>query len=163
MQDLVAGHPVGLFQTRASGPDAPGAHASAKARTLRRRSIRVIALTVAVMLMSFGDLYMTLTHLKGIGMAEGNPVARLVMEYNSTTLLSAWKTASIVLACLVFLIARTRVMTEVACWFCVLVLLALTCKWIYYSSEITALTPTLSAISQSDSADWVSISETDGR
>jgi hypothetical protein len=127
---------------------------------LRRRAIRVLTLTFAVMLLSFGDLYMTLTHLKAAGMAEGNPIARYVIGFNSPELLAAWKTCSIGLACLVFIAARTRRTAEIACWFCTVVLLCLTCRWLAYSAELDTLTPTLSAISQSDGSGWVSLDDT---
>src|SRR6266478_4968970 len=57
------------------------------------RSCRVIALLVAVVLMSLGDLHITLTYLTSVGMSEGNPLARWVMGYNNPGLLVAWKLA----------------------------------------------------------------------
>lgn len=123
----------------------------------RRRAIRVWALVVAIVLLSLGDLWMTLTHLKGAGMGEANPIARYVIGFNSPALLAAWKCATVALACIIFVWARHRRTTEAACWACAGVLAALTVGWIQYANEAHKLTSTLPCVAQMESGVWVSM------
>lgn len=125
----------------------------------RRRAIRVWALTIAIVAMSLGDLSMTLTHLRAVGMGEGNPIARYVIGFNSPALLATWKCATVALACAIFLWARHRRSAEVACWACAGVLAALTVGWIHYANEASKLTPTLEQVSQVEGALWVTMTE----
>ena len=126
----------------------------------RGRSIRVVVLIIAIIALSLGDLSMTLTYLRSVGMGEGNPLARLVIEYNSPALLVAWKCASVLLACIIFGLYRKRAFTEVACWCCVAVLAWLTIRWWNYASEATDLAQHIHVLATaSDRADWVQLSQ----
>lgn len=125
----------------------------------RRRSLRVLTLIAAIVLMSLGDLYMTLEHLSTVGMGEANPIARFVIGYNSPALLAVWKLASVSLACLIFARFRTRWTAEAACWLCTLVLVGLTVMWINYSAELSTLTCSLPAMSQCDYSAWVHMTD----
>ncbi len=125
----------------------------------RRRALRVYTLMAAIVLMSAADLYMTLTHLSGVGMGEANPIARWVMSYGSPWLLGVWKFGCIGLACLIFTIARYRRSGEIACWTCLAVLTALTVHWIAYSAEASTLTPQMHIIASGEAANWVRMGE----
>jgi Domain of unknown function (DUF5658) len=107
----------------------------------RRRTVRVVMLLVAVVLLSLGDLYMTLVHLRGVGMVEANPIAREVIDLNSPPALAAWKLATVVLAVgLLFVVRRTR-SGEIGAWLAVAVLTWLTVRWTTYSEELAELHP----------------------
>lgn len=121
----------------------------------RGRSVRVVCLVSAIVMMSLADLVITLIYLRTVGMGEGNPVARYVMEHGSDSLLIAWKCASVALAVLVFVRYRDRRSTEGACWFCMVVLVWLLVRWIAYADEAWRLTPALHALAESESAMWV--------
>lgn len=124
------------------------------------RSIRVVVLIIAIIALSLGDLFMTMTYLRSGGMGEGNPVARLVIEYNSPALLVAWKCASVLLACLIFAVYRRKPFTEAACWCCVLILAWLTVQWWNYSSEAAELAQHIPVIATaSERTDWVQLTQ----
>ena len=124
----------------------------------RRRAIRVWLLVATIAILSIADLYMTLTHLRGAGMGEANPLARLVMSYQSPVLLSVWKCGCVGLACLILLKVRHKRSGEVGCWVCCVLLTALTVHWLRYSIEAPSYTAQISALSGTDApADWVSM------
>lgn len=122
----------------------------------RRRAARVFALMAGIVLMSMADLYMTLTHVMGPGMGEANPIARLVMSYNSPWLLGMWKCACVAVSCLIFFRARHHMIGEAACWACTLILTALTIHWIGYSAEASTLTPDMHILASGDyGSTWI--------
>ena len=124
----------------------------------RRRALRVWILVATIVVLSLSDLYMTLAHLQSAGMGEANPLARLVMSYNSPILLSAWKCACVALAALILILARFRPSGEIACWLSTVVLTALTVHWISYSSEASKFTTQINSMAQQEpSANWVSM------
>lgn len=126
---------------------------------LRRRGMRVTCLTVAVILMSLADLWITLVYLRSVGMGEGNPIARWVMQHWSEAGLIAWKCASVALAALVFMRYRQRRLTEVASWFCCGVLVWLLIKWMGYADEAWSLTSMLHILPEAEAAVWVKMGE----
>lgn len=137
----------------------PGAGDAALLRAARRRPFRVTCLTVAIILMSLADLYITITYLRTVGMGEGNPIARYVIQHGSQSLLIAWKCASVALASLIFLRYRDRKIVEAATWFAFGVLLLLLIQWIGYANEAWRLTPALHTLPDAESAMWVQMGE----
>jgi uncharacterized membrane protein YqjE len=141
---------------------ASGSLASARPATppdpaRQSRGRRVSILLAAILVMSIGDLYMTLTHLTTTGMLEANPLARLIMAYNSPMLLAAWKMSSVGLAVGILFWARHRGRTEIATWFCFLVLTWLTCRWTIYNDQISTLAEIPSAYAGRPNAEWVAM------
>lgn len=112
---------------------------------------------MGVALLSMVDLYMTLTHVMGAGMVEGNPLARGIMAYNSPALLAAWKISTVGLAIGILIHARKRRTGEIAAWICCGVLVWLTVRWVDYNAQIQALTPYLASISEQENTRWVAI------
>jgi hypothetical protein len=135
--------------------------ATSQAGPARRfgRPQRVAALLCVVVLLSIGDLYMTLTHLTGIGMLESNPIARMVMSYNSTAAVVSWKCATVLLAVLVLFFYRRTRQAELASWICTVILAALTLHWIRYNHEIHALDPEDAARAARADPRWVAITD----
>ncbi|HMN40620.1 MAG TPA: DUF5658 family protein [Phycisphaerales bacterium] len=123
----------------------------------RRRAIRVCLLVATIAILSMSDLYMTLTHLRGVGMGEANPLARLVISYNSPMLLSVWKCACVFLACVILVMARHRWSGEAASWVCAAVLTALTVHWATYCTEAATLTSQISTMQADPPSNWVSM------
>lgn len=107
-------------------------------RDPRRRPARVLALLAAVVLLSLGDLWMTLTHLRTVGMFEANPLAREVINLNSPLALAAWKLATVALAVGILFRLRARRAGEAGAWVCVAVLTWLTVHWVRYSDELSS-------------------------
>lgn len=82
--------------------------------------------------MSVGDLLLTLTYLKHLGMAESNPLARLVLDFKSPTLLVIWKMATVT-ACTSILLWKSRSRSaEIGAWAGTFVLAALMVHWSTY-------------------------------
>ena len=104
---------------------------------------------------------MTLAHLRSAGMGEANPLARMVISYQSPMLLSLWKCACVGLAALILILARFKRSGEVACWTCCFVLTALTIHWFNYSTEAAGLTRQINDMSTSPDrpANWVTIGQ----
>jgi hypothetical protein len=126
----------------------------------RRRAIRVWLLVATIIVLSVADLYMTLAHLRSAGMGEVNPLARVVISYQSPLILSLWKCACVGLAALILILARFRRSGEVACWTCCCLLTALTIHWFNYATEAASFTRQINEMSSSDRpANWVTIGQ----
>lgn len=119
------------------------------------RPRRVVLLLVAVLLMSLGDLYMTLTYLLNVGLLEGNPVARAVMLMNRPELLIGWKVASLGLGLGILYWARRSRNGELGAWLCFVVLSWLTVHWSAYNAQVEVLTPAIAEMSVARDARWV--------
>lgn len=140
------------------GPTQAGADRPA---VCRRRPTRVGALLVAVIALSLGDLYMTLFHLRSVGMIEANPLAREVIDLNSPYALSAWKLATVLVTVgILFMVRRTR-SGEVGAWLCVAVLTWLTLRWMDYSDELFALPPDVAVEAARSDPNWVAMAPLD--
>lgn len=124
---------------------------------LSRRAVRVMTLTAVVAFLGVLDLVFTLTYLRTVGMPEGNPIARMVMSYNSPAMLIAWKCATILASSFIFYLARRRITAELACWFCAFVLVWLTARWVNFAYEVEHVTPFVHALSECESRTWVSM------
>lgn len=107
---------------------------------VQARPRRVVLLLVAVLLMSLGDLYMTLTYLTNVGMLEGNPIARAVMAMNHPGLLIGWKVISLGLGLGILYWARRSRNGELGAWICFVILSWLTVHWSSYNAEMHELT-----------------------
>lgn len=119
------------------------------------RSERVIMLLVATLLMSLGDLYMTLTMVTSVGMLEANPISRLVMEQNSPALVIAWRVGTVLFGISILVYFRRLARAELASWVCFFALLALTLYWIQYIDALSILTPGYESLAQGGHAEWI--------
>ena len=123
----------------------------------RCRSKRVIILLFAVVLMSLGDLYMTLEHLTQFGMPEANPFAHAIIQYGSRTGLIAWKLATVLLAVGILFFARRRWSAEAGAFFCCAVMTWLTVRWLDYSTHITHIGRDADALVSAEDSIWISL------
>jgi len=124
----------------------------------RYRPTRVTAFLSGVVILSLGDLYMTLVHLLNFGMFEGNPVARGIMAHGSPAMLVIWKLITVSFAVGVMFWARRRLSAEAGALFCCLVLTWLTLQWAHYSDQVANLTNELHAMDNASEARWVTMS-----
>lgn len=124
---------------------------------LKRRTTRVCLLAAFIAAASGIDLYLTLTHLRTVGLIEANPIARLLIAQNCVWLLSGWKLLSVALALTIFVVNARRRACEAAAWFCAGVMVWLMLQWIGYSQQIGALTPVLHQLAQTDGTNWVTM------
>lgn len=103
---------------------------------LRGRTRRVLMLLSVVIVLSLGDLYLTVLFLADAGgFPEANPLARAIMSTQSIPLLVAWKLGTVLTTVgILYAIRRTR-SAELGAWVCFLVLGWLTVHWGQYVSE----------------------------
>jgi hypothetical protein len=126
----------------------------------RGRSTRVLLLAGLVTILSAADLYITAMYLLTIGMAEENPLARLIMSHGSIGYLSAWKAAS-VLPCLILMVAyRRRLSMELLGWVASAVLVNVMLRWVAYADETDLLLIALQALEEGSDHRWVSLART---
>lgn len=111
------------------------------------RPHRVLGLLAGVVLLSGGDLYMTLLHLKNFGMLEANPLARGIMAHGTAGDLVAWKFCTVGLAVGILFFARKKPSAEFAAVFCCLVLTWLTWRWVAYSDQVAGITGEMQELS----------------
>lgn len=119
------------------------------------RERRVFLLLFGVLAMSAGDLYMTLTHLTGPGMLEGNPLARGIMGFNSPVALTLWKLVTVSLGVGILIYARRTRFGEVGAWICCALLTWLTIRWVDYNDRVGELTPYLTVLADGGDVRWV--------
>ncbi len=123
----------------------------------RCRATRVMILLVGVVLMSLGDLYMTLEHLTQSGMPEANPLAHAIIQYGSRTGLIVWKLATIVLAAGILFYARRRVSAELGALFCCGVMAWLTVRWLDYNTHVSEIVRDAHELVTDEQSQWVSL------
>ena len=113
---------------------------SKQARQRRDRSRRVVLLIVGIVLLSLGDLVITLILLKSTGMAEANPIASyLIRSTGSGFVLAAYKALTVGVCVSLLYRLRPSVEGEVAAW-CAMAVLALTAvQWYQYMHELDDL------------------------
>jgi len=107
------------------------------------------------MLMSIGDLYMTLTYLMSVGMMELNPIARGILQFDSPTLLGLWKVVTLSLGLSILYRLRATRKVELGAWICFMVLSALTAYWMVYVDALSELTPAVASLSTGHDPAWI--------
>jgi len=128
-------------------------------RAANAKSRRVVLLILAIGLMSFADLVITLTYMRSVGMIEANPIARLMLEIGSIDQLVRYKLFTMSLSCGVLYLLRRHARAEHGAWVCVALLFALTIHWVRYNDKVVDYSNDIHVISQSpeDVPYWVHI------
>jgi len=98
------------------------------------RSERVIWLLAGVVILSFVDLFLTISYLTSVGMSEGNPIAVwLLHTTNSVWPLALYKIATVALCVSLLYFNRRKRQSELASWCAMIILVALSIWWNQYS------------------------------
>lgn len=129
---------------------------------LCRRGFRVLMLVATVVVLSLADLHMTLLHATTVGMAEDNPVARVMISQGDPLLLTVWKLGTVGLVGFIFVVARRRRSAEIGAWLCVGMLSFVMLRWIQYGEIAHELTPMMGSSFAADDSKWV-VMALDGR
>jgi hypothetical protein len=129
----------------------PISHASSP----ESRCIRVAMLLSATLIMSIGDLYMTLTLATSVGMLEANPFSRAVMAQDSPALVILWRMGTLLFGLGILYHFRRLGRAEIAAWICFLALLTLTIYWTQYIEAIQTLTPAYGSLAMTSDPDWI--------
>lgn len=153
--------PINAHAPRPAGPDQP-AQPAATPRRLRvaerlaaTRPVRVTALLAAICIMSLADLHLTLEYVRTVGMSEGNPLARWIMQHGSAAGIVGWKLATVAVGCgILFATRRTR-QSELATWGCCLALTWLTLQWDAYAEKVPQITSVIHEANPVKCTTWV--------
>ncbi len=112
-------------------------HLEPQKRLRRDRSRRVVLLIVGIVVLSIGDLGLTLLHLKSSGMMEANPVAAWIIAHTgSSVLLTAYKALTVAICAGLLFRLRRHVEGEIGAWCALLILAAVSFQWYQYTREI---------------------------
>ncbi|MGD9692436.1 MAG: hypothetical protein AB7G17_10480 [Phycisphaerales bacterium] len=120
---------------------------------LGARERRVALLVVAVVLMGLTDLLCTLTHMRGPGMIESNPVARWFAMIGGERELVLYKLWTMALSGGLVYLMRRRWQAEAAGWVMVIVMLTLTAHWQRYNANAAVVASVADAMR--DSPGWI--------
>jgi hypothetical protein len=105
-------------------------------RQRRDRSRRVILLIVGVVLLSLGDLLITITYLQSTGMLEANPIAGYIIRVTgSVSILTAYKALTVFICVGLLYRLRRLVEGEVAAWCAVSILAFMSFQWYHYARQ----------------------------
>jgi len=113
-------------------------------------------LAALLAILSAADLYITGLYLSTTGMAEENPLARLVMSSGSLGYLSAWKLMTVMPALVLMVGYRRRLFVELLGWVACGVLIVVMIRWLQYASETHLLVSALDALQDNADGRWVS-------
>ena len=98
------------------------------------RSRRVLALIVAIIMLSTIDLLITLFHLQSIGMLEVNPLAAyLIRTTGSAWALAAFKALTIAVCVTLLYCSRLDIRGEIASWLAMVILVWVLVMWHFYT------------------------------
>lgn len=106
------------------------AHVSSDAVRARRVSVLVLAFAV----LGVADLVLTLSYMGGIGLFEGNPLARALVLGGGASTLAAFKLLTIALSAVILFGLRTKRSAELGAWLCVVVMSVVSLEWKKYST-----------------------------
>jgi len=102
----------------------------------KARARRVLLLIGLVIMLSIGDLHVTIIYLQSIGMHEMNPLAALVIQQGNIPGLIFFKGGSVMASISLILLLRHRWQGEFAAWTAALILCGLTLYWFTYSDYV---------------------------
>ncbi len=101
------------------------------------RSRRVIALIGAVVLLSLGDLLITLDYLKSSGLMEANPIAAYLIESTqSAWVLACFKGLTLGICVTVLFCLRRRREAEIGAWCAAAILVLTALQWHQYTRYV---------------------------
>ena len=111
---------------------------------------------VGIVVLSLGDLLITVTCLTTTGMIEANPVADFIIrQTGSVAVLAAYKALTVAICVgLLFRLGR-HVEGEAAAWCAILILAVLSLHWYHYVNEFEGLTDVEFAAGVADGEAWL--------
>jgi hypothetical protein len=135
-------------------------NAHAPAQVLRGlqsgRSRRVLVLIAGIIVLSVVDLIITLTHLKGAGMAEANPLARFVINATGSPIsLASFKLLTVLVCVGLLYKVRRTVQAELAAWCALGILACMSAMWFSYSRNLDSPMEVKLAQTSGVRGDWV--------
>lgn len=96
---------------------------------------------MGIVVLSFGDLAITLVCLRSTGMQEANPVASFLIRLtDSVSVLIAYKAATVAVCAGLLYRLRRQVEGEVAAWCSIVILAIMALQWHQYTANVESLT-----------------------
>jgi hypothetical protein len=94
-------------------------------------------LIVGIVLLSLGDLLITITYLRSTGMLEANPIAGYIIRLTgSVSVLTAYKALTVGVCVGLLYRMRRLVEGEVAAWCAVSILACMSLQWYHYGRQL---------------------------
>ncbi len=91
---------------------------------------------VGIVLLSLGDLLITITYLQSTGMLEANPIAGYIIRLTgSVSVLTAYKALTVAICVGLLYRLRRMVEGEVAAWCAVSILAFMSLQWYHYARQ----------------------------
>lgn len=118
-----------------------------------------MGLTMIVLILSLADLALTLTFLTSVGMAEENPIARMVIATGSAWVVVGFKVGLSLTACGIFWVARHRASGEIGAWAGALLMAWLMVRWQAYIDHSHHFTGVLVGQEHPTDVRWVALGE----
>jgi Domain of unknown function (DUF5658) len=125
---------------------------------LLHRPFRVVALALAIAVMSGADLYLTLLYVTHTGMNELNPLARAMMDYQSPAILALWKAGTVVISIGILILIRKQRSAEFGAWIGCLVMGSLMFHWQGYIETSNALNIEMAQAQNQHNSSWIMMS-----
>ncbi|MFG0329111.1 MAG: DUF5658 family protein [Phycisphaerales bacterium] len=122
---------------------------------VRARTRRVCLLVGLILLLSVGDLIVTLTFLKSTGMQELNPLAAYLIRQGSLAGLLLFKFGSMFACVSLILLVRHLRQGEVAAWIATAILVGLTLHWSTYTHQMLDIQNTHILSEAQSSSAWL--------
>lgn len=122
------------------------------------RPFRVVALSLAIVVMSSVDLYLTILYITHTGMNEVNPLARAMMEYQSPAILAVWKIGTVVISIGILMLIRKQRSAELGAWVGCLVMGWLMIHWVGFIESTQYIDIEMTIAQNRDNPTWIMIS-----
>lgn len=120
------------------------------------RRLRMLALLTAIVVLSAGDLVLTIGHMSTTGMYEANPlVAGLARMTESSLSIVNFKALTVLVGVGLLYRLRRYGSAELAAWLVAAVLVALSIQWHLYTSEISNMSLMVQVELAVHDAGWV--------
>ena len=150
---------VGMARTLSLKFDPFGRHAAVRpaGAHVRRRARRVHFLLIGILLLSAGDLALTLGHLQTTGMAEANPIAAFVIRStDSAAGLVIFKSLTVAICVTLLYCFRRHRAGEIAAWCGLAILAAMSVMWHAYSTSMES-PAAIRLVQASYGDDWLTL------
>ena len=121
------------------------------------REGRILGVLLAIAVMAYADLDMTLAYATTVGMGEANPVARAVMGFNSPAMVVVYKIVCTLTGLTILYRLRRCRASEPAAWAMLLVMGWLMLRWTDYNQAAAESSNFYvdAAEVQSENPDWI--------
>lgn len=121
------------------------------------RQQRVTALVLMAVVLSLFDLAQTITYMRGVGMLELNPLARVMVELGGARQLVMFKMFTVAVGCGVLYLLRRHALAERCAWVCVVVLVCLALWWMRYNMLVVDIATIADASQLAADPRWVAL------